>query len=226
MYKFTVCLFLTGIKKSVCNDQCYCRWPVACSTSSVWRSINFGCCQKNTFKLHVIVTPIDLYPFVPVWVLTLVQGHNDAEKGPLSVEQLQSPSWLFCCYGTCRVCLCCHNPPNSDMDYRTFSVHTGVNACDCIQGLRGVRTPKESLNRKLTLGRESLAAPGNQTCMCVVMVRHSTNWATSHPQSNWKLCCLGSSDLIDFKYCMVVARTDKMKHKMLIRTLTCFLNHN
>ena len=30
--------------------------------------------------------------------------------------------------------LCCHNPPNSDNDYRIFIVRTDVNACDCTRG--------------------------------------------------------------------------------------------
>ena len=30
-----------------------------------------------------------------------------------------------------------HIPPNSDMDYRIFNVHTDVNACDCTRGLYG-----------------------------------------------------------------------------------------
>ena len=29
---------------------------------------------------------------------------------------------------------CFHNPPNSDMDYGIFNVHTDVNACDCTRG--------------------------------------------------------------------------------------------
>ena len=38
---------------------------------------------------------------------------------------------------------------------------------------RAVRTPKESLHWKLTLGRKSLAAPGNRTCVSGVPVRYS-----------------------------------------------------
>ena len=38
---------------------------------------------------------------------------------------------IFVAYGTCWLCLCCHNPPNSDVDYRIFIVRTDVNACDC-----------------------------------------------------------------------------------------------
>ena len=41
---------------------------------------------------------------------------------------------FFVAYGACWVCLCWHNPPNSDMDYRVFIVHTDVNACDCTRG--------------------------------------------------------------------------------------------
>ena len=41
---------------------------------------------------------------------------------------------IIVAYGACWVCLCCHNPPNSDMDYRIFIVRTHVNACDCTWG--------------------------------------------------------------------------------------------
>ena len=40
----------------------------------------------------------------------------------------------FVAHVACWVCLCCHNPPNSDMDYTIFIVRTDVNACDCTQG--------------------------------------------------------------------------------------------
>ena len=36
--------------------------------------------------------------------------------------------------GACWVFQCFHNPPNSDMDYSIFNVHTDVNACDCARG--------------------------------------------------------------------------------------------
>ena len=36
-------------------------------------------------------------------------------------------------YGACWVFQCFHNPPNSNMNYRFFNVHTGVNACGCTQ---------------------------------------------------------------------------------------------
>ena len=29
---------------------------------------------------------------------------------------------------------CFHNPLNSDMDYRIFTMHTGVIACNCTKG--------------------------------------------------------------------------------------------
>ena len=41
---------------------------------------------------------------------------------------------IFIAYGACWVCLCCHNPPNSDMDYRIFTVRTDFNACDYTRG--------------------------------------------------------------------------------------------
>ena len=88
----------------------------------------------------------------------------------ISTGRPQSSSWLFCCYGACWVCSCCHNPPDSDMDYRVFNVRTDVNACDCTWG---VRTPKESLHWKLTLGRKSLVAPGNRTFVSGLTGRYS-----------------------------------------------------
>ena len=45
-------------------------------------------------------------------------------------------------YGACWICLFCHNPQNSDMDYRIFIMHTDVNACDCTWGCRN--TARES----------------------------------------------------------------------------------
>ena len=41
---------------------------------------------------------------------------------------------IFVIYGACWVCLCCHNPLTSDMDYMIFIMHTDVNACDCARG--------------------------------------------------------------------------------------------
>ena len=46
---------------------------------------------------------------------------------------------------------------------------------------RGVQIPKESLQWKMTLGRKSLVAPGNRTCVSGMTIRCSTNWATSPP---------------------------------------------
>ena len=42
------------------------------------------------------------------------------------------------------VCVCLHNPPNSDMDDRIFNVHTYVKACDCTRGCTGTDTVRES----------------------------------------------------------------------------------
>ena len=59
--------------------------------------------------------------------------------------------------------------------HRTLTWTTG--SLSCAQMLmhaiahRDVRTPKESLHWKLILGRESLAAPGNRTCVSGVTVR-------------------------------------------------------
>ena len=59
--------------------------------------------------------------------------------------------------------------------HRTLTRTTGSLSCaqmlmpTIAQG--GVRTPKESLHWKLTLGRTSFAAPGNRTCVSGVTVR-------------------------------------------------------
>ena len=49
---------------------------------------------------------------------------------------------IFVAYGACWVCLCCHNPLNSDMDYGIFILPTDVNACNCTWGCTD--TEKES----------------------------------------------------------------------------------
>ena len=41
---------------------------------------------------------------------------------------------IFVAYGACWVCLCCRNPPNSDMDYRIFIVRPNITARHCTQG--------------------------------------------------------------------------------------------
>ena len=42
----------------------------------------------------------------------------------------------FVLYAACWVCVCCHNPPNSDMDYRICIMRTDVSTYDCTQGYR------------------------------------------------------------------------------------------
>ena len=60
-------------------------------------------------------------------------------------------SIIFVTYVACWVCLCCHNPPNSDMDYRIFFVHTDY--VNVWIAHRGVRTLKESA-RKVDSGKK------------------------------------------------------------------------
>ena len=50
---------------------------------------------------------------------------------PLSEHNHQTD---FCRYGAYWVCLCSHNPPNADMNYRIFNVYIGGNAWDCTRG--------------------------------------------------------------------------------------------
>ena len=54
-------------------------------------------------------------------------------------------------YHACWVFKCFHNPPVSDMDYRTSSMHIDVNACDCT---RGVRTHVRECALKFYSGRK------------------------------------------------------------------------
>ena len=85
---------------------------------------------------------------------------------------------IFVAYIACWVCLCCHNPLNSDMDYRTFIVRTDVNACNCMQGVYGhwkrVCTEswlwEENLLLHMRTEPESVAFRSDAI----------TNWATSH----------------------------------------------
>ena len=68
---------------------------------------------------------VDTFWRIPSWthrllvVSTLVLGWNTV---PSSAKRPQSSNWLFCRNCACWVCLCFHNPPNSDMDYTIFHV--------------------------------------------------------------------------------------------------------
>ena len=87
--------------------------------------------------------------------------------------------------------------------HRTLTWTTGSLTCSqmLVHAIahESVRTPWESLHWKWTLGKKSLAAPGNRTCVSGVTVRRSTNWATSslpHFSSclvlRYSSLCLGS----------------------------------
>ena len=59
----------------------------------------------------------------------------------------------YATYGACWVLLFFHNPPNFDMDYRTYDVHTDLNACDCTRGRLDTVTesaPKVDSGRKIS----------------------------------------------------------------------------
>ena len=47
----------------------------------------------------------------------------------IQLQQLRYPN-----YHACWVCVCFHNPPNSDVDYGIFNVRTDVNAFNCTRG--------------------------------------------------------------------------------------------
>ena len=82
----------------------------------------------------------------------------------------------YAAYGVCLVLWCFHNPPNTDMDNGIFNVCTDLKHA-IAHG--DVGTMFENLHWKWTLGENSLAAPGNRTCVSGVPVRCSTNWTTS-----------------------------------------------
>ena len=85
---------------------------------------------------------------------------------------------IFVACGACWVCLCCHNPPNSDMDNRIFIVRTDVNACDCTR--RCTNTESESVlkvdsGKKIPF-RTGEIEPASAAWRSDVLI----NWATSH----------------------------------------------
>ena len=87
----------------------------------------------------------------------------------IALEQPQSSSWLFLSLMVRAGYVCVA------IIHRTLTWIAGT--LSCAQMLNNaiahgsVRTPKESLHWKLTLGRKSLAAPGNRTCVSGVTVR-------------------------------------------------------
>ena len=67
--------------------------------------------------------------------------------------------------------MCCHNPPNSDTDYRIFIVCTDVNACDCTR--RCTDTVRESA-LKVGSGKKKIPRrAGESNCFSGETVRCS-----------------------------------------------------
>ena len=62
---------------------------------------------------------------------------------------------------------------------RIFSVHTDVNPCDCTHECTDIVRNVQCTNVHEVTGRKSLAALGNQICISGMLIRCSTNWATS-----------------------------------------------
>ena len=84
---------------------------------------------------------------------------------------------IFVAYGAYWVCMCSHNQPNSDMDYRIFIAYTDVNACDCTQGCVDTKRESESW-----LWEENpLPHWGIEPASVAWRSDALTNWATSHP---------------------------------------------
>ena len=87
-------------------------------------------------------------------------------------------------YGACCLFECLWNPPNSDMDHRIFYMRADVSACNCTRGCTDI---VGEFALKVDW-EKSFAALANRTCVSDVLVRRSTNWATSSPpQKNFRL---------------------------------------
>ena len=79
---------------------------------------------------------------------------------------------IFVAYGACWVCLCCHNPPNSDMDYTIFVHAIALGVC----GHRKWVCTESGLWEKNPLphrGIEPASAAWRSDAV--------TSWAASHP---------------------------------------------
>ena len=133
--------------------QLYCESP--------WfASIQEGRCDKGSTMTGAFLA-VSRYDWLCAFLLLLL----------LSVERPQPSSWLFLSLMVRAGYVCVA------IIHQTLTWTTGSSSC--VQMLmhviehRGVRTPKESLHWKLTLGRKSRAAPVNRTCVKGVTVRRS-----------------------------------------------------
>ena len=76
-------------------------------------------------------------PALLLFFLTTVLSHWDFSHGEIWVASPGESHLPQKCttqptvHTVLFVCVCFHNPWNSDMDSRIFKVHTGVNACNC-----------------------------------------------------------------------------------------------
>ena len=69
-----------------------------------------------------------LQPYCPNGISSM--GNSGCfPRGKLAATESRYPT-----YDACWVFKCFHNPPNFDMDYRIFNVHTDVNARNCTRG--------------------------------------------------------------------------------------------
>ena len=105
-----------------------------------------------------------------------------------TLERPQSSSWLFLSLMVRAGCVCV------GIIHRTLTWTTG--SLSFAQMLmreivhRAVRTPKESLHWKLTLGRKCLAAPGNRTCVSQLSYIPSPTTITYRFRSEVTYCLL------------------------------------
>ena len=90
------------------------------------------CCRVHLKQLHKECSSVSQTITLHFYFLQLhcpdgifPTGHSVCfPRGKPAATESRYPT-----YCACWVFLCCHNPPNSDMDYRIFNVRTDVNAC-------------------------------------------------------------------------------------------------
>ena len=98
-----------------------------------------------------------------------VQIYSSCNRELIALEQPQSSCWIVLSLYMVRAGYVCVAIIHQTLTWTTGSL-SGAHMLMHAIAHGGARTTKDSLHWKLTLGRKSLAAPGNRTCVCGVMV--------------------------------------------------------
>ena len=114
--EFGIYLFLQCPRKSQSysfRNALLIGWPDSLTDYTTIKNNN----NKKTNTFYNCIVPVRFLPW---------ENRVAFPRGkPAATESRYTPDcayWVFQCF---------HNPPNSDMDYSIFNVHTDVNACDC-----------------------------------------------------------------------------------------------